>query len=386
MFLEISAIQHFSSVNLNRDDANAIKTIQFGGFERQRVSSQCFKRAMRQHQAMAEARGGNQTYRTKYVFDKLCALLELPEKSSKEHKALAEFISKIGFGDFEVPKKGKKKKGEADAAAAEADENKQVLKTLMFTFDEEMNLAATCLREHDFAVKPAADAFGKSRKEMPFALDVALFGRMAASDTSLNVDAATQVAHAISTNEITVEDDFFTAVDDLGSADRQGANMIGVTQVASPCFYRYACLSLDILKRNLGKAWDLDRDRAIAGFIEAFVLASPTGKANSTAPHSVPDFVLVSVGDAQPISLVNAFDRPVYPDGGQGLGQASIDGLLRYLKRVDGFYDWHGRRKAIYGSTLEVNAETATQVGLEKAEGFRALIDDAVAECRRVTS
>lgn len=385
MFLEISAIQHFSSVNLNRDDANAIKTIQFGGFERQRVSSQCFKRAMRQHHAMGEARGGNQTYRTKYVFDRLCALLELPDKSGKEHKAIADFLTKIGFGDFEVPKKNKKKKGEVEEAPANGDENQQVLKTLVFTFDQEMVLAAECLREHGFEVKPAADAFKDKRKEMPFALDVALFGRMAASDPSMNVDAATQVAHAISTNEITVEDDFFTAVDDLGSGDRQGANMIGVTQVASPCFYRYACLSLDILKKNLGSAWDADRDRAIAGFIESFVLAAPTGKANSTAPHSVPDFVLVSVGDAQPVSLVNAFDRPVYPDAGRGLGQASIDGLLRYLERVDGFYDWKGRRKAYYGSTLDVDAETAKKTGLEHAGGFRALIDSAVAECRQVS-
>ncbi len=386
MFLEISAIQHFSSVNLNRDDANAIKTIQFGGFERQRVSSQCFKRAMRQHHAMTEARGGNQAYRTKYVFDNLCALLELSEKGSKEQEAVADFITTIGFGEFEAPKKPKKKKGKVEENPEDADENTQVLKTLVFTFDQEMKLAAECLRASDFTVKAAADAFKDQRKEMPFALEVALFGRMAASDTSLNVDAATQVAHAISTNEIVVEDDFFTAVDDLGNGRRQGANMIGVTQVASPCFYRYACLSLDILKKNLGKAWDADRDRAVAGFVEAFVLASPTGKANSTAPHSVPDFVLVSVGNAQPISLVNAFDRPVYPDSGQGLGQASVDGLLRYLKRVNRFYDWQHGRNAYYGSTLDVDAVAVKQMGLKQADGFRALIEKAVAECRQVSS
>ena len=45
------------------------------------------------------------------------------------------------------------------------------------------------------------------------AVDIALFGRMVADDTDLNVDAACQVAHAISTHAAENEYDFFTAVD-----------------------------------------------------------------------------------------------------------------------------------------------------------------------------
>ena len=44
--------------------------------------------------------------------------------------------------------------------------------------------------------------------------DMALFGRMVASDPSLNYDAAAQVAHSISTHTIHNEYDYFTAVDD----------------------------------------------------------------------------------------------------------------------------------------------------------------------------
>ena len=47
------------------------------------------------------------------------------------------------------------------------------------------------------------------------AVDIALFGRMVADDTDLNVDAACQVAHAISTHAAENEYDFFTAVDSL---------------------------------------------------------------------------------------------------------------------------------------------------------------------------
>ena len=49
-------------------------------------------------------------------------------------------------------------------------------------------------------------------------IDVALFGRMVADLTALNVDAATQVAHAISTHEASFEFDYFTAVDDAKTA------------------------------------------------------------------------------------------------------------------------------------------------------------------------
>ncbi|CAM2010191.1 type I-E CRISPR-associated protein Cas7/Cse4/CasC [Acanthopleuribacter pedis] len=382
MFLEVSAIQHFSSVNLNRDDANAIKTIHFGGYERQRVSSQCFKRAMRQHRAMEEARAGNESYRTKYVFGRMAELLELKDKDSKKHKALAEYLTALGLGKFEVPKKGKKKK--VDEAAGESVADGQVLKTLFFTSDRELAQAAACLRENEFDVKAAAKAFQECYATLPIALDIALFGRMAASDVTLNVDAAVQVAHAVSTNEIVIEDDFFTAVDDLGSEERQGANMIGTTQVASPCFYRYACLSLDILKRNLGEAWETDRDRAVAGFVASFILASPTGKANSTAPHSVPDFVLVSVGENQPISLVNAFDQPVYADQHRGLAAGSVDALMTYLGKINRFYDWGSGRTAFLGGTVDIERPQAEEIGIKKVPALKALLEDAVTACREV--
>ncbi len=49
----------------------------------------------------------------------------------------------------------------------------------------------------------------------PITLDMALFGRMVTSDAFADVDAAMQVAHAISTHAVSQESDFYTAVDDL---------------------------------------------------------------------------------------------------------------------------------------------------------------------------
>ena len=50
-------------------------------------------------------------------------------------------------------------------------------------------------------------------------LDLALFGRMVADDPELNVEASSQVAHAISTHEVVPEFDFFTAVDDAKTSE-----------------------------------------------------------------------------------------------------------------------------------------------------------------------
>lgn len=75
--------------------------------------------------------------------------------------------------------------------------------------------------------KKVIDDF-KARLNGGRAADLALFGRMLAADLpDRNIDAASQVAHAISTNRVSVEFDYYTAVDDLKPGDTEGADMIG---------------------------------------------------------------------------------------------------------------------------------------------------------------
>src|SRR5690606_40736279 len=47
LFIEFHLIQNFAPSNLNRDDTGSPKDAIFGGQRRARVSSQCFKRAIR---------------------------------------------------------------------------------------------------------------------------------------------------------------------------------------------------------------------------------------------------------------------------------------------------------------------------------------------------
>src|SRR5699024_12646885 len=74
-------------------------------------------------------------------------------------------------------------------------------------------------------------------KEENTAADIAMFGRMLASSPKFNVEAACQVAHVFTVHSVVVEDDYFTAVDDLndGSEDAGSAH-IGETGFAQDYF------------------------------------------------------------------------------------------------------------------------------------------------------
>src|SRR5207248_4571476 len=128
------------------------------------------------------------------------------------------------------------------------------------------------------------------------AADLALFGRMLADLPEKNVDAACQVAHAISTNKIhSMEMDYYTAVDDINN-DNPGADMIGTVEFNSACFYRYATLDVAELiggyrdekkTRPFGLQGDNELARTTAdAFLKAFINAVPTGKQNSFAAHN----------------------------------------------------------------------------------------------------
>lgn len=384
MFVEIFALQNFSSVNLNRDDANMIKTIEFGGFERQRVSSQCFKRAMREHASMDAGRNGREAYRSRRLLEKLCSFADVSLDDTDKIESLASFLEKSGFGKAASPDKkkgkGKKKKDVEAVSEPEGTTSYPELATLFFSWEQELEKAAALLKDHQFDAAKAANAFKKEVKNLPRALDIALFGRMAASGPELNVEAAAQVSHSISANQIRIEDDFFTALDDLALSDETtGSGMMGNTQLGSPCLFRYGCLSLNILKDNLGSAWDVERDMAVQAFLKAFALAVPGGKSKSTAPSSRPDFILVAVGKDQPLNPVNAFLKPVTGDSDQSMMDTSISSLLSYLARMEKAYKWSSQRTAHWLSTSE-NSEQHKELcpGIQLVDSLDDLLKASV--------
>jgi CRISPR system Cascade subunit CasC len=206
----------------------------------------------------------------------------------------------------------------------------------------------------------------KELKDRTSAPDIALFGRMLAEKPELNIDAACQVAHAISTHRVSMDMDFFTAVDDLTRDDEAGAGMMGITAFNSACFYRYARIDWDLLVKNLGGDKDLAR-KTIEGFLRAAALAIPTGKQNSFAAQNPPDFMLGVVRkDGQSWSLANAFETPVKPNKSEGgLLPASIEKLNEYWGKLSKVYGGDG----ITSATLSMDGNENMDGWLKKLLG-----------------
>jgi CRISPR system Cascade subunit CasC len=334
MRVELHLIQNFAPACLNRDDTNTPKDCEFGGVRRARISSQCLKRAARFHPAFQEALGAHLADRTKLLKHKLVGRLVGGGKSEEEAGQAVEW-----FVPHLLARKDETRKKVWDA------EHPGLLKTLVFISPLEADEIAEAMvadwGELTKAKKPSAKAVeglvAKCKGHVA-AADVALFGRMMADQPDLNVEAACQVAHAISTHRVNMEMDFYTAVDDLQPREDTGAGMMGVTGFNSACFYRYSLVDAKELADNLKGDAELAR-RAIEAFLRASVVAIPSGKQNSMAAQNLPSLVLTVVrASGPPCSLANAFAKPVRPGRDEDLVEASIAALDAYWGRITGAY------------------------------------------------
>ena len=296
-FLEIHAIQSLPPSNINRDDTGAPKSAIYGGTNRARVSSQAWKRATRLGFA-GEIEPALRATRTKRVVRLLAEAMLVArgvfEPSEAELAEVAERADETLKAAGVKTKKNAVKKGQADPGTISFESE-----ALVFVGGQQLaSLAQVALAEGDVDAKAA-----KRAVDTGHGIDVALFGRMVASSPDLNVDAAVQVAHAISTHTVDPKGDYFTAVDDEKDTDEDaGAGMMGIIEFSSSTLYRYAAVSLDLLAQNLGDA-DVATE-AVGAFLRSFVTSMPSGKKNSMAADTLPSAVLVTLRDSRPVSLV----------------------------------------------------------------------------------
>lgn len=335
-FLEFHLIQNFAPSNLNRDDTGAPKDALFGGHRRARVSSQCFKRAVRQAaDVLALLPEANRAVRTKKLKDLL--LQRLPGRPGDEAATKVEAV--LASAGLKLKEDGKTEYllflGEGEVAA---------LATLIDQHWDEVVVTAEKKGKKDAKSGAVAD-LGKKVKTLldgAKAVDVALFGRMLADLPSVNRDAACQVAHAISTHRVEREFDYFTAVDDMGEAEETGAGMIGQVEFNSATFYRYAVLDLHKLLSNLQNDRELALT-AVFAFTQAMARAVPSGKQNSFAAHNPPEFIGVCLRHGAPINLANAFETPVTPRRDAALSAQSVHALAKK----------EGELSAVYGTVQD---------------------------------
>jgi len=361
MQLELHLIQSFPPANLNRDENGMPKSTVFGGRPRARISSQCQKRAVRKfYQNYADLNPEQFADRSRNWLPKLQELLveqeiEAEQAATAARLALEEGL-KLKFND-----EGKATTivflGQTELAAIA-----NILVSNWATLEPELTGDKPTLpKEITKAIQKALIETGKPG-------DVALFGRMMASLPTVNVDAAVQMAHAISVNTLQQEFDFFTAVDDLGGNDETGADHMGETGYNSSTYYRFATLDAEQLAQNLGSAEHLDA--VIKAFADAFVQAIPSGHQNGFAAHTRPAAVMAVVRQGQPVSLADAFEDPIAPKSGNSLLENAVKALDAHWADLTKMYGETGvkYKGIVTRTTLAKQLETLAEAEQESVD------------------
>lgn len=344
LYVDINVLQTVPSSNINRDDTGAPKTAIYGGATRSRVSSQSWKRAVRKAFGK-QSDGANwlEGIRTTRGPLLLAKKMQELDNNLSDGEALDKAIDVFNKSKIKLDKKTNRTKA-----------------LLMLSNGQVEKLAKYALENDELDGKAIKKAL-----QSDYSLDMALFGRMVADDPSLNVDAACQVAHAISTHEIVPEFDYYTAVDDKKEDEESGSAMIGTIEYDSATLYRYANVNVNELIHSLG-----DSDVAAKGlglFIKDFIMSMPTGKQNTFANKTIPQYVLITVRPDTPVNLVSAFEEPV--KSRDGYVQPSVKKLEEEYQETQTFVE---KPLATYVLTNKIS-EIGNQVA-----GIDNLVDNVV--------
>lgn len=364
-YIDLHVLQTVPPSNLNRDDTGSPKTAIYGGVRRARVSSQAWKRAVRDDfkKTLPADQLGE---RTLIVAERIATeVAELkPELADRALDLATKALQATGI---KIKKEKAKLSGGDEVERSETG-------ALLFASLPQIKAVANLIAANPEATPSKKDA--QQALKAGVTIDVALFGRMIADAPELNIDACAQVAHAISVHAVDNEFDYFTAVDDNAPKENAGAEMIGTVEFNSSTLYRYATVNADELAAVLGSADAAAA--AVVAFTRAFATSMPTGKQNTFANRTLPDLVLLTIRDDQPVNLVGAFEAPVAsPDGRVKAATTAL------LARADQLQDAFGTTPVATAAVAIGDATVALGAAGIQTGTLQALLDlahDSVAE------
>lgn len=356
MLVQIHLLQNYAPSNLNRDDTGSPKSAYFGEVLRGRISSQCLKRSIRM----------SDTFESAFEEDGLLAkrTKRLPGLIRDELEAMGVDEDVIEDIVIRTPEIGSESgRGRGKVEEGEELETRQ----LIFIGQDEVRPIAEKLlaiyqeqgakKWEKMKIAEIAKLLGPS---LPRSVDVAMFGRMTTSNAFEDVQAAVQVAHALSVNALNQEFDYFTAVDDISG--ESGAGMIGDVEYNSSTYYEYFNVHWEGLGKNLGGDADVAR-RAVLALLEAAATTQPSGKQNTFAAHNLPDLILVEVRQRNlPVSYANAFIEPARHTRQITLMEDAIVKLGDYMTRIGTTYDLEALDERALVATLDATLPGAENV------------------------
>lgn len=351
-FIQIHYLTAYAANNLNRDDQSRPKSLIFGNASRMRISSQCAKRAWRLSELFKEGFGSEIGTRTRNLFLDIGA--ELLDKGHSDRSVVAHlmpFVEAFGLGkkadsetasaDVAVTPSSEQAAAETESSTTPASGKKNSKppkpKPEPLVSDGQTDLFYFSQSEIDFIYQNveeslnekgctggepwAVSELSKKLSSLVTSWDVAMFGRMVAKNNGLTVEGAIQVAHLFTVNKAVPDDDFFTAVDDLPSAN--GSGHLGVVEFGSGLYYGYVNIDVPLLIKNLNN--DVAKaHKLINTLIEVIATVSPGGKQNTLSARSCATYLMVETGKAQPRSFADAFLTPIKAEP---LAAATIDAI-----------------------------------------------------------
>jgi CRISPR system Cascade subunit CasC len=318
-FLQLHLLTAHAPSNLNRDDANRPKTAVFGGEPRLRISSQSLKRAWRTSAVFAEHLAGH-----------------LAERTRRLGRLIVERLAGQGVEPDRAMEIARRIAGSVAAINPETDKDPDFTRQMVMLSPAEKEHAFELADQWAKGASPGRLTAAEVANAPESAADIAMFGRMLADAPNQNVEAAVQVAHALTTHRAVPEDDYYTAVDDLKpNDDDAGAGFLGTLEFAAGVFYLYVCVDMQLLVRNLGANTALAR-AAVSALVTAAATVAPGGKQNAFANRARAFYVLAERGDQQPRSLAAAFLTPVENNGNHG--PDSIAAIEKFRNRLDAAY------------------------------------------------
>lgn len=352
-FIQVNTLHTYDGVLLNRDDNGAAKRITIGGVPRIRISSQCLKRhwlSAEDEHSLQSIPGAEGVVRSRNIVERMVAIPL--QESGRYHEDVVRAVA-TAFNIGVYGKSGDTFEGRQplvlgrpeiehirQRAQAICDEHPQDAKAA--------NLASTKLFNDRRGEGRNFRAMANSAK-LPIGLESALTGRMITSDTQANIDSAIHVAQAYTVHGQEVENDYFTAVDDLQNDNEpNAASILGNTELTSGIYYGYVVIDVAGLISNLEgchrSEWE-QADRFLASeichnLIQLIAQVTPGAKKGSTAPYGRARFMMVESGSKQPFGLDQAFHKAVRP-----LEEAALDALQQEVRLQDLNYGFHGHRQ-----------------------------------------
>ena len=369
MIINVHVIRNYGPNVVNRGEDGEPKSLVYGGKKRTRVSSQARKHKWRTSDTFRQAwDDGLLSVRTRktsqIIRDRLIAAGYSEAVADRVREELGKFSS-CAVKEIRAYSK-------ADIDAIMAAVKKQLEDESMKT--KIANIEAG-KKVDKFLDKKAIDGFEIS-KLTP--IDVALFGRMMAERTVMNVPASVYVSHAFSTHESMEDVDFFSATDDLlgiGEEDT-GAAHINNISFDTACMYEFAYIDTDILMDNLKDMENKEEmlKTVIETLIPAMVLETPDGKQTTFASRPAPSAVLIEMQDKKTVfDYANAFEEPVWKEP---IVKNSVAALVEECESTDKMYgEYRGLTKRLWMSSVDgVEPENATKVDT-LAQLVHAIVD-----------